>query len=235
MERITISTDGSCHGNPGGPGGYAAIIEIPRHGPLVVRGGHPETTNNRMELTAVIEGLRELRALANVEGGEIEVRSDSEYVVNAFRKGWLRNWQRKGWRKADGKPVLNPDLWQRLLPFTEGVEIAWTHVRGHAGDSRNEECDLIANQEAGRAGRTGTESRESSMGEEPPMREESSGADAGDRDEAPGGADYARGYARGYAAGYEDAKRDMANALNAVHPAPGFLESLAGDGDDLPF
>ena len=234
MERITISTDGSCHGNPGGPGGYAAIIEIPQHSPLVVRGGHPETTNNRMELTAVIEGLRELRELANVEGGEIEVRSDSTYVINAFRKGW----QRKGWRKADGQPVLNPDLWQRLLPLTEGVEIIWTHVRGHAGDSRNEECDLIANQEAERAGRTGTENRESPVRYGTPTGEvQERGTEAGNsqstgKDHSPG---HSQDYARGYAAGYEDARRDMANALNAVHPDQEALAAMAGDEDDLHF
>ena len=152
---ITINTDGSCHGNPG-PGGYAAIIEIPNHGPITVRGGEADTTNNRMEMLAVINGLKELTGLADVSGVPITIRTDSEYVANAFNKGWLDNWQGNGWKTSGRKPVKNQELWQEMLKAAGGLELSFVHVRGHAGDPGNEACDRIANEEAERAGRTGT-------------------------------------------------------------------------------
>ena len=153
-DGIVINTDGSCHGNPG-PGGYAAIIEIPNHNPITVQGGEAGTTNNRMELLAVINGLRELTDLANVSGVPITVRTDSEYVCKAFNAGWLDNWQQNGWKTSGRKPVKNQELWQDLLKLTRGQEVSFVHVRGHAGDPGNEACDRIANEEAERAGRTG--------------------------------------------------------------------------------
>ena len=154
QSSITINTDGSCHGNPG-PGGYAAIIEIPNHDPITVRGGEADTTNNRMEMLAVINGLKELTELADVSGVPITIRTDSEYVANAFNKGWLEHWQRNGWKTSGRKPVKNQELWQEMLKAVRGLELSFVHVRGHAGDPGNEACDRIANEEAERAGRTG--------------------------------------------------------------------------------
>ena len=154
MTSITIHTDGSCLGNPG-PGGYAAIIEIPRHDPIVVTGSELDTTNNRMEIRAVIEGLRELTELANVEGASVEVRSDSRYVCDAFNQHWMENWQRNGWRTANRQPVKNQDLWEELRDLSARADTGFTHVRGHSGDPRNEECDRLANGEANQAALTG--------------------------------------------------------------------------------
>ncbi len=150
---ITIHTDGSCHGNPG-PGGYAAILEIPNHNPITVQGGEPDTTNNRMEMLAVIRGLRELTNLANVDGVHINVRTDSAYVVNAFRENWFAKWHRNGWKTSKGGQVKNQELWEEMLTLTGSLRTNFVHVKGHSGDRMNEACDRIANQEAEAAAAT---------------------------------------------------------------------------------
>ena len=109
----------------------------------VVSGGEKETTNNRMELLAVISALEALK-----EPCRVEVVSDSKYVVDAIEKGWLTSWQAKGWRKADKKPVLNVELWQRLLPQLNTHQVRFTWIRGHAGHPYNERCDAIAVSES---------------------------------------------------------------------------------------
>ena len=137
MDHVYLYTDGACSGNPG-PGGYCAIL---RWGDIekTLSGGERETTNNRMELTAVIEGLKALKRPCRVT-----VVSDSRYVCDAINQRWLPNWIRKGWKKSDGKPVLNPDLWETLaqLLHIHTAEFQW--IKGHAGHPENERCDAIA-------------------------------------------------------------------------------------------
>ena len=238
MNGIIIHTDGSCHGNPG-PGGYAAIIQISNHHPMVVQGRNPSTTNNRMEIEAIIAGLASLRELANVAGVSIEIRTDSMYVVNAFNKGWLQNWQRNGWRTENRGMVKNQDLWEQMTELTQEMDLTFTHVRGHAGNAMNEECDRIANLEAEQAalensaaehssGRRSTpEGNSPSQGEPQAATRTETGAGPGR--EAPGGEEYDRGYR----AGYEACRLDMANALNGLHPRA--QESQPEMPDDLPF
>ncbi|HZK75750.1 MAG TPA: ribonuclease HI [Candidatus Kapabacteria bacterium] len=136
--HVTIYTDGACSGNPG-PGGYGAILIDASGRRRELSGGFRNTTNNRMELLAVISALEALKRPCDVT-----LVSDSEYVINAITKGWLASWQRKGWRKADKKPVMNIDLWQRLLPKLKehNIEFRWT--KGHAGNPENERCDELA-------------------------------------------------------------------------------------------
>jgi ribonuclease HI len=138
-QHVTIYTDGACSGNPG-PGGYAAVLiygdGIKR---LELSQGYRATTNNRMELLGVITALETLTSPCKVT-----LYSDSEYVVNAITKGWLTSWQSRGWRKADKKPVLNVDLWQRLVPQLERHDIEFKWVRGHNNNVENERCDLLA-------------------------------------------------------------------------------------------
>ena len=139
-KRITIYTDGACSGNPG-PGGWGAVLVC--HSPRAEReisGGEPETTNNRMELRAIIEALGCLR-----EPCAVTVVTDSQYVANAFRQGWVERWQRNGWRTAAKAPVKNQDLWQHLLGLLERQEqVEWTWVRGHEGHPENERADRLA-------------------------------------------------------------------------------------------
>ena len=137
MKEVTIYTDGACSGNPG-PGGWCAIL-VYRGTERVVKGGEPMTTNNRMELSAVLNALQLLK-----EPCRVTVVSDSKYVVDAVEKGWLQSWQRNGWRKADKKPVLNVELWQELLPQLTRHEVSFSWIRGHAGHPYNERCDRIA-------------------------------------------------------------------------------------------
>ena len=158
MPGIIIHTDGSCHGNPG-PGGYAAIIQIPRHDDIRVQGHDPSTTNNRMEMKAVIEGLAHLGQLADIDGVDVDVGTDSEYVCNGFNKGWLAKWQQNDWRTGGKKAVANRELWEELLRLTRRPNATFTHVRGHAGDPMNELCDRIANEEALKARTNGSEGR----------------------------------------------------------------------------
>ena len=137
MDNINLFTDGACSGNPG-PGGYCAILQFSGK-EKVICGAEKNTTNNRMELTAVICGLKALKRPCNVT-----VYSDSKYVCDAIDKGWLYSWIKKGWKKSDGKPVLNPELWQELnvLLHTHNVRFVW--LKGHAGHPENERCDMIA-------------------------------------------------------------------------------------------
>ena len=136
MERITVYTDGACQGNPG-PGGWAAVIVNPERRELA--GFEPATTNNRMELTAALEGLRALPP-----GSEIDLHTDSQYVRNGMQE-WLARWRRNGWRTADRKPVKNADLWRALDELAAERRVHWHWVRGHNGHPENERCDELAN------------------------------------------------------------------------------------------
>ncbi len=137
MKQVDIFTDGACSGNPG-KGGWGAIL---RYGDREKElcGGDPQTTNNRMELTAVIEALSALK-----EPCSVRLTSDSKYVTDAVTKGWVYGWKRNGWRKADKKPALNVDLWERLLPLLEKHQVEFIWVKGHAGHPENERCDQLA-------------------------------------------------------------------------------------------
>lgn len=141
MKNIKMYTDGACKGNPG-VGGYACIL-VYGENEKVLSGGERETTNNRMELSAVIAGLEALK-----EPCSVEVISDSKYVVSAINEGWLRSWVKNNWKKSDKKPVLNVDLWQRFIEVSEKHDITFTWVRGHNGHDYNERCDTIAVSEA---------------------------------------------------------------------------------------
>lgn len=138
--KVTIYTDGACSGNPG-KGGYGVVMLGEGGRRLELAKGYKHTTNNRMELLAVIVGLETLKRPCDVT-----LFSDSQYVVNAIEKGWLRDWQKRGWRKADKKPVLNMDLWKRLLPLLEMHKVRFVWTRGHAGNVENERCDVLAVQ-----------------------------------------------------------------------------------------
>ena len=149
---VRLYSDGSARGNPDGPGGYGVVLEFTdSKGNLHTKElseGFPKTTNNRMELLGVITGLEALNRPCRVL-----VYSDSQYVIKAFTDGWLASWQKHGWRKADKTPVLNQDLWQRLLEAAKPHEIAWNWVRGHAGHPQNERCDALATAAADKVGR----------------------------------------------------------------------------------
>ena len=140
MKKVTLYTDGACSGNPG-KGGWAAILSYNNH-EKVLSGGENQTTNNRMELMAVIAGLSALK-----EGCIVEIYSDSAYVVNAFLQGWTTNWIENNWKTASNKQVQNVDLWQKLLKLTAGHEISWNKVKGHADNELNNRCDKIARGE----------------------------------------------------------------------------------------
>lgn len=138
---ITIFTDGSSRGNPG-PGGWGAIIIA--DGKVVELGGREtQTTNNRMELTAAIEAFRGLIRFNLESEKRLNLYSDSSYLINGITK-WIFGWQKKGWKTADKKPVLNRDLWEQLLEAARGKDIEWKQVGGHAGVAGNERCDEIA-------------------------------------------------------------------------------------------
>lgn len=137
MKHIEIYTDGACSGNPG-PGGWGAILEWQGH-QKELSGGEAQTTNNRMELTAVLTALAILK-----EPCVVELYSDSKYVVDAIEKGWLYGWQKKGWIKADKKPVLNVDLWQQLLLLLARHDVRLHWVKGHAENEKNNRCDQLA-------------------------------------------------------------------------------------------
>ena len=139
MKDIVLYTDGACSGNPG-KGGWGAILFYGDK-KKEISGGEKETTNNRMELTAVIKGLEALKESCNVE-----VYSDSAYVVNAFLQNWVGNWQNNGWKTSNGK-VLNVDLWQRLIDLTNKHNVSWHKVKGHADNAYNNRCDALARGE----------------------------------------------------------------------------------------
>ena len=140
MKRVILYTDGACSGNPG-PGGWGAIL-LYNGVEKVLSGGEESTTNNRMELTAVIEGLRALK-----EPCVVELYSDSKYVIDALDKGWAESWQVRGWKKADKKPALNPDLWEVLLGLFHSHEVHCHWVKGHAENPYNNRCDALAVEE----------------------------------------------------------------------------------------
>ncbi len=153
MKHIDIYTDGACKGNPG-PGGYGTI--------LVYNGvekelscGYRSTTNNRMELSAVIAGLSALK-----EKCEVTLYSDSKYVVDAINLGWAKGWRAKGYIKSDRKPALNPDLWEELLTLLDKHEVTLVWVKGHAGHAYNERCDALAVAAADAAARSKAESEQ---------------------------------------------------------------------------
>ena len=136
-KQVTLYTDGACSGNPGA-GGWGAILIYGEHR-REFSGGEPQTTNNRMELTAVIEGLMKLKFPCRVD-----VYSDSAYTVNGFLQGWVYGWEKMGWKKADKKPVLNDDLWKQLLALTREHEVTFHKVKGHADNPLNNRCDELA-------------------------------------------------------------------------------------------
>jgi len=136
--RVEIFCDGACSGNPG-PGGYGAILRC-GGSEKEISGGAPDTTNNRMEMTAVIEALRQLKRPCRVI-----ITTDSQYVVKGMTE-WIVGWQRKGWRNSKKEPVLNRDLWEMLLEESKRHTIDWKWVRGHAGHAENERCDQLARE-----------------------------------------------------------------------------------------
>ena len=137
MKQVTLYTDGACSGNPG-PGGWGAIL-LYNGVEKVLSGGEDNTTNNRMELTAVIRGLAALK-----EPCAVTLYSDSKYVIDALQKGWAESWQKNGWKKADKKPALNPDLWEQLLTLTKIHALTYHWVKGHAENPYNNRCDALA-------------------------------------------------------------------------------------------
>ncbi len=143
MKQVDIYTDGACSGNPG-PGGWAAIL-IYNGRERVLSGGEAQTTNNRMELMGVISALQALK-----EPCEVELWSDSRYVIDALEKGWAQSWKKKGWKKADKTPAKNPDLWEILLQLAEEHRLHYHWVKGHAENPYNNRCDALAVQERDR-------------------------------------------------------------------------------------
>ncbi len=143
MKTIELYTDGACSGNPG-PGGYGVIL---RYGSYEkeLSAGFRQTTNNRMELLAAIIGLEALK-----EPCTVNLYSDSKYLVNALEKGWLSSWRSGGWKKADKKPVLNVDLWQRLVPLLDKHDVHIHWLKGHDGHPENERCDVLAREALGK-------------------------------------------------------------------------------------
>ncbi|MCF2621982.1 ribonuclease HI [Collinsella tanakaei] len=144
--NVTIYTDGSARGNPG-PGGYGAVLRYTapsgKEHVLELSRGYERTTNNRMELMAVIAALEVLNRPCTVE-----LHSDSQYVVNAFNKHWIEGWIKRGWKTAGKKPVKNPDLWKRLLEAKQAHDVTFVWVKGHAGNTFNERCDQLATSAA---------------------------------------------------------------------------------------
>ncbi len=137
MKTVTLYTDGACSGNPG-PGGWGAILEF-NGVEKELSGGEKKTTNNRMELTAVIRGLEALK-----EPCVVELYSDSKYVIDALEKGWAEGWKKRGWIKSDKTPALNPDLWERLLTLCHIHTVRCHWVKGHAQTEKNNRCDQLA-------------------------------------------------------------------------------------------
>lgn len=137
LRNIALYTDGACSGNPG-PGGWGAVLRFGGH-EKELSGGERDTTNNRMELMAAIAGLEALK-----EPCRVTITSDSKYLVDSVSKGWLYGWQKKGWRRSGNEPVLNVDLWQRLLVQLGRHTVTLNWVRGHNGHPENERCDQLA-------------------------------------------------------------------------------------------
>ncbi len=141
MKRVTIYTDGACSGNPG-PGGWGAVLIYGGHR-LEMSGGEKQTTNNRMELTGAIEALSRLN-----QPCAVELWSDSRYLVDGLEKGWAKSWRARGWKRKDGSPALNPELWERLLELCEKHDVTLRWVKGHAENAENNRCDEMAVAEA---------------------------------------------------------------------------------------
>jgi ribonuclease HI len=140
MKQVEIFTDGACKGNPG-PGGWGAILRTGGH-EKELSGSDPATTNNRMELTAIIRALQALKAPC-----QVQLHTDSRYVIDGITK-WIFGWQKNGWKTAAKKPVLNAELWQELLTATKPHKIDWIWVKGHAGHPENERADVLASNAA---------------------------------------------------------------------------------------
>ncbi|MBQ4167705.1 MAG: ribonuclease HI [Clostridia bacterium] len=140
MKRVTIYTDGACSGNPG-PGGWAAILMY-KDKRRELSGGCVNTTNNRMEMTAAIMALKALK-----EPCSVDLYTDSAYLSNGFNEHWIDNWVRRGWKKADKKPVENTDLWQELYALSKAHAVTWHKVKGHADNEFNNRCDQMARAE----------------------------------------------------------------------------------------
>ena len=137
IKRVTIYTDGACSGNPG-PGGWGAVLLYGAHR-REISGFEASTTNNRMEMMAAIQALRLLR-----EPCEVELYSDSSYLVDAFNKKWIQNWMARGWVKTDKKPVKNQDLWEELVALSSTHKVRFVYVKGHADNPENNRCDQLA-------------------------------------------------------------------------------------------
>lgn len=137
MKKISLYTDGACSGNPGN-GGYAAIL-IYNGIEKEICGGERDTTNNRMEILAVIKGLESLK-----EACEVTVYSDSQYVVGAINQGWINGWRKNGWKTSSKSPVKNQDLWQRLCALIEKHKVEFVKVKGHSDNEYNNRCDVLA-------------------------------------------------------------------------------------------
>lgn len=137
MKKVEIYTDGACSGNPG-KGGWGAVL-VYGEKEKELSGAEKDTTNNRMELTAVIEALGALKQPCNVV-----LTTDSKYVCDAINKGWVYSWKKNGWKKSDKKPALNVDLWEKLLPLLEKHNVEFVWVKGHNGHPYNERCDTLA-------------------------------------------------------------------------------------------
>jgi ribonuclease HI len=141
VKSIEIWTDGACSGNPG-PGGWAALLRFGKAEKLI-SGGEESTTNNRMELTAVIRALEALK-----EPCEVTLRSDSKYVVDAMTQGWAEGWRARGWMRRKSEPAKNPELWERLLELCEIHRVRWVWVKGHSENENNRRCDALAVEES---------------------------------------------------------------------------------------
>ncbi len=141
MKKVEIFTDGACSGNPG-PGGWGAVLRCGT-AEKELSGGEKSTTNNRMELTAVISALSALKQRCTVT-----ICSDSKYVIDAVTKGWAKSWQKNNWIKSDKKPALNADLWERLLGLLDQHDVSFVWIKGHAGHPENERCDQMAVEES---------------------------------------------------------------------------------------
>ena len=141
MKKVEIFTDGACSGNPG-PGGWGAVLRCGT-AEKELSGGEKSTTNNRMELTAVISALSALKQRCTVT-----ICSDSKYVIDAVTKGWAKSWQKNNWIKSDKKPALNADLWEGLLGLLDQHDVSFVWIKGHAGHPENERCDQMAVEES---------------------------------------------------------------------------------------
>ena len=140
MKQLEIFTDGACKGNPG-PGGWGAVIRYGKH-EKEISGGDPDTTNNRMELSATIQALKIL-----IEPCEVKLHTDSRYVIDGITK-WIHGWQRNGWKNASKQPVSNVDLWHDLIEATARHQVEWIWVKGHTGHPENERADRLASDAA---------------------------------------------------------------------------------------